>query len=175
MHWSSRYYFDCPFRPTQSGTKPLKKRYAIQGLVVTLGLGLYFAVDYVRHTDAFSWPESAKNRIEEMAEILRRIEAPASWCYPATSAQGNIEGARHDHPEELAACFAKLAPTSDYNEKYPREYIGRYYGAEAGGFVCEVTLSTNWNEDSVVGSPCYYGFFPVQDFPGLGATDEPFG
>lgn len=124
--------------------------------------------------DYFRWPKSAEGRIDAMSDILRKLKGPASWCYPATSANGNLAIERRSPPGS-DDCFAKLAPTSGYIEQYPQEYMKRSFGAEVDGLVCEVTLSTVWNDDRIVGSDCYYGIFREGEFPGIGATDEPFG
>ncbi|MDF1871894.1 hypothetical protein [Vannielia sp.] len=120
-------------------------------------------------SDRFAWPQSAEARIEEMAEILRRIEGPARWCY-ASEHSGNLASG---HKAELGRCFSRLAPASDFIEMYPRDYIKRFYRAREGTLFCEATLSTVWNDDRIVGADCYYGLFQRDD--GVGMTDDPFG
>ncbi len=143
-------------------------------LALASALTFSLIVYQVLSRDYFRWPKSGMERIEVMADVLRRIKKPASWCYPADSSPRNL--AVNDYePVRLDECFSKLSPTSDFIEQYPQEYMKRFYGAEIDGFTCEVTLSTFWNDDHFVGSRCYYGFFPTKDFPGLGATDERFG
>ncbi|NTT87337.1 hypothetical protein [Tabrizicola fusiformis] len=147
-----------------------RRTYLALALATSLGLIAYQVFD----RDYFRWPNSAQERIEVMADVLRRIEGPASWCYSAGSAQKNLAADRRV-PPGAGQCFAKLVPTSDFIEEHPREFMKRFYGAEVDGFVCEVTLSTFWNDEHIVGSRCYYGVFNQGEFPFVGATDEPFG
>lgn len=148
-----------------------KKRHVV---MLVAGAGLFLALYQTWNRDYFRWPASAMERIEESASILRRLKAPARWCYPATSAVGNL-WEEDQASSAIADCFSRLAPTSDFVEKSPREYVKRFYGANANGYICEVTLSTVWGNDRVVGSDCYYGIFRQDEFPGIGVTDEPFG
>ncbi|MFP3344602.1 hypothetical protein R0J87_19185, partial [Halomonas sp. SIMBA_159] len=60
-------------------------------------------------------------------------------------------------------------------EVYPNDYIRRFYRASTGDKVCEVTLSTVFGNDRIVGSDCYYGIFYEIDDTGVGMTADPFG
>ena len=122
-------------------------------------------------SDRFAWPNSGAARIQEMAEILRRIEGPARWCAPS------------QHPKNIAAvadaetraCIAKIGPAAEPDEVIERGYIKQFFRATSGGKFCEVTFSTVFGNDRVVGSDCYFGLFERRDDEGLGMTDDPFG
>lgn len=122
--------------------------------------------------DALYWPGSAHERIEEMAGILRKIRAPARWCSPSSHPANLV--AKLD-AEQIGACLARIEPASDNIEVHAKEYMKRFYRATTGGLLCEVTLSSTYNEDRIVGSDCYYGLFPTSDDTGVGMTDDPFG
>ncbi|MBW6421134.1 hypothetical protein KX729_06735 [Rhizobium sp. XQZ8] len=124
--------------------------------------------------DRFAWPQSAKDRIENMASTLRRIKGPARWCYPSTN-PANLYRADRAIWSEINQCMTEIAPVSDYIEVYPREYMKRFYRANLGDKFCEVTLSTVYNDDRIVGSDCYYGLFPKDKDTGVGMTDDKFG
>lgn len=144
------------------------KRVAFGLIVAALSTLALFGIS---QSDRFAWPNSGAARIEEMAEILRRIEGPARWCAPS------------QHPKNIAvladaetrACMAKIAPAAEPDEVYERGYIKQFYRATSGDKFCEVTLSTVFGNDRVVGSDCYFGLFERRDDEGLGMTDDPFG
>lgn len=106
-----------------------------------------------------------------MAKIIRKIEGPARWCYPSQNPL-NLD---HQFRDLTAACLANITPAGDFEEIYPEDYIRRFYRASLGDKFCEVTLSTVWNDDRIVGSDCYYGLFLKDDDTGPGLTDDPFG
>lgn len=109
-----------------------------------------------------------------MASILRSIEGPARWCYPSRNTLNLVNGG-HELREQLEQCVARISPASDFEEVYHKAYIRRFYRASMGDKICEVTLSTVWNNDRIVGSDCFYGFFHDEDDTGVGMTADPFG
>lgn len=148
------------------------KHFAIAFAIVA---GLSVATSFVWNRDHFRWPVSAQERIDVMSAFLRKKQGPVSWCEAADSVASNRWAEFERTSPILADCFSRITPTSDFIEEAPREYMKRFYGATTAEYVCEVTLSTVWNEDRFVGSDCYYGIFKKDEFPGVGATDEPFG
>ncbi|MDB5551973.1 MAG: hypothetical protein JWL86_1957 [Rhizobium sp.] len=125
--------------------------------------------------DRFLWPKSAHERIEQMASILRRIRSPARWCYASDNPENIYVFKPHDKEGEMGKCLSSIAPVSNFNEKYKNFYIKRFYRAEVGDKFCEVTLSTVFNEDRIVGADCYFGLFPKNKDTGIGMTDDKFG
>jgi hypothetical protein len=132
------------------------------------------AVLKIKSTDRFSWPSSAHARIEESASILRTIEGPARWCYPSVNTN-NLAGRLENSRALLGQCMANISAVSEFEEIYENAYIRRFYRATVDDFFCEVTLSTVWNNDRIVGSDCYYGLFQHSDDTGIGLTADPFG
>jgi len=124
--------------------------------------------------DMFFWPHSAHNRIEKMAAIIRRIEGPARWCSPSVDPRNQVRVA-DGFQEELRQCLAAISPASDFQEIYENDYIRRFYRATIQDRFCEVTLSTVWGNDRIVGFDCYYGLFEQSDDTGIGMTADPFG
>jgi hypothetical protein len=143
-------------------------------LISVLLLAGYTTWDAVRGMDRYFWPQSAKDRIENMASILRRIEAPARWCYPSDNAANLDDGGRVARTE-IGKCLGSIKPAGDHIEVYPRDYMKRFYRANLGDKFCEVTLSTVYNDNRIVGSDCYYGLFPKDKDTGVGMTDDKFG
>lgn len=132
-------------------------------------------VGEIRRSDEYRWPNSAHERIENMASILRSIEGPARWCDPSVNPL-NLMNKIDRSKDILGQCISGLQPVSDYEEIYNNEYIRRFYRATFDdALFCEVTLSTVWNDDRIVGSDCYYGLFERSDDPGVGLTADPFG
>jgi hypothetical protein len=150
--------------------KPLKRLLIGFGVIVLGGLLIW----EFRDSDRFSWPNSAHRRIENMASILRSIEGPARWCYPSGNTL-NLFNGDHEIKEQLEQCISRISPASDFEEVYPKEYIRRFYRASMGDKICEVTLSTVWDNDRIVGSDCYYGIFHDKDDTGVGMTADSFG
>jgi hypothetical protein len=122
--------------------------------------------------DQLFWPQSAKDRIENMASTLRRIQAPSgNWCYPSDNAANLSE----DRQDEMDKCITSIAPVSDYIEEHPGEYIKRFYRSSLDDRFCDVTLSTVYRDDRIVGYDCYYGLFLKKEDTGVGMTDDKFG
>jgi hypothetical protein len=149
----------------------MKFRHKIMGVTVFLGVGVGVA-DALRENDAIFWPKSAQDRIASMAKVLRKIEVPARWCTPIRHINSVPE--KIGDPR-LRACIAQIQPVSDYVEHYPRDHMKRFYRGRVEGYFCEVTLSTVFNDDRIVGSDCFYGLFRDGDDIGVGMTDDPFG
>lgn len=124
--------------------------------------------------DFLLWPYSAEGRIEEMASILQRIKAPARWCQPSEHSS-NLVRDGGSMQSEFNACVVEIKPAGDFIETEKNEYLQRYYRARRGSYVCEVNLSTVWNDRRIVGSDCYFGLFREQDDTGVGMTDDEFG
>lgn len=129
--------------------------------------------------DGFFWPESGHRRIEDMAAVLKRIKAPARWCYPSEN-KLNLLQQSYYWDTTFNHCVVSIQPATDFIEKdfAGREtdgYAKRFYRATLGSYVCEVTLSTDRGDDRIVGSDCYYGLFRSKDDKGVGMTDDPFG
>lgn len=122
-------------------------------------------------SDRLAWPDSGTARIEEMAQVLRRIEGAARWCYPSQHPK-NVAAVAN---KETRACIAQITPAAAPVEVSERAYIKQFYRASSGDHFCEVTLSTVFGNDRVVGSDCYFGLFERRDDEGVGMTDDPFG
>ena len=150
--------------------KPLKRLLIGFGVIVLGGLLIW----EFRNSDRFSWPNSAHHRIENMASILRSIEGPARWCNLLRNSLNPYNGV-YEIQEHLEQCISRISPASDFEEVHPKEYIRRFYRASMEGKICEVTLSTVWDNDRIVGSDCYYGIFYDKDDTGVGMTADPFG
>lgn len=159
------------WRSTSSREGKTLKRLLIGFGVISLGSLLTWEF---RSSDRFSWPNSAHRRIENMASILRSIEGPARWCYPSRNTL-NLFNEEHGIKEQLYQCISRISPASDFEEVYPNGYIRRFYRASIGEKICEVTLSTVWDNNRIVGSDCYYGIFRDKDDTGVGMTADPFG
>ncbi|MFP3383681.1 hypothetical protein [Tritonibacter sp. SIMBA_163] len=127
-----------------------------------------------RSSDRFTWPDSAHRRIEQMASVLRKIEGPARWCSPSRNTL-NLVNKDLEIREQLSQCMSEISPAGSFEEVYPNDYIRRFYRASTGDKVCEVTLSTVFGNDRIVGSDCYYGIFYEIDDTGVGMTADPFG
>lgn len=126
----------------------------------------------VRGLDQLFWPQSARDRIENMASILRRIQAPSgNWCHPSD----NSANLAKDRQDEMDKCITSIVPAGDYIEDHPGEYIKRFYRSSLGDRFCEVTLSTVYGNKRIVGSDCYFGLFLKEEDTGLGLTDDKFG
>ncbi|KQQ71241.1 MULTISPECIES: hypothetical protein [unclassified Rhizobium] len=123
--------------------------------------------------DLLFWPTSAHRRIDDMAAILRTTKGPARWCVPSTNA-ANLAVHSREGQAEFSACVSHIEPASDFYET-PKDYIQRFYRAKRGSLICEVNLSTVWNDDRIVGSDCYYGLFREKDDTGVGMTNDKFG
>lgn len=108
-----------------------------------------------------------------MASVLREIEGPARWCYRSSN-EDNLLNKDGSWRVELSQCISKIAPVSDFEEINENEYIRRFYRASVDGRFCEVTLSTVWRDDRIVGSDCYFGLFDQLDDTGIGLTADPF-
>jgi hypothetical protein len=167
----------CRFRPYNAqvlnlgnGVKKLKP--SLVGFLVLLVC--VFCIFEFKSTDRFSWPKSAHNRIEGMASTLRSIEGPAKWCSPSGNSLSLLN--HSDNVQSLLnECIASILPASEFEEIWPRDYMRRFYRAPLGDKFCEVTLSTVWNNDRIVGSDCYYGLFYKREDTGVGLTADPFG
>lgn len=145
-------------------------------LLIVLALaplaGLLWA--FISKDDRLFWPDSAHGRIEEMASILRSIEGPARWCYPSQNAL-NLVNESERSQEKLNECMSSIAPVSEFEEIQQNYHVRRIYRATVNDRICEVTLSTVWRNDRIVGSDCYYGLFNKSDDTGIGLTSDPFG
>jgi hypothetical protein len=150
--------------------KPLKRLLIGVGVIVLGGLLIW---DF-RSSDRFSWPNSAHRRIENMASVLRSIEGPARWCDPSRNTL-NLANGNHEIKEQLQQFISRISPASNFEEVHPKGYIRRFYRASIGEKFCEVTLSTVWDDDRVVGSDCFYGIYHEEDDQGVGMTADPFG
>lgn len=124
--------------------------------------------------DFLFWPDSAQRRIENRASIIRRIQAPARWCFPSTHA-GNLLNRDLSFKEKVNRCIGKIEPVSDFVENEPGKYLKRFYRAEIDGYVCEATLSAIRGDKRFAGFDCYYGLFESEKVPPIGATDDAFG
>jgi len=147
-----------------------KRRYGIGAAVIAAVGALFFVLEAPR------WPEDGEASIENMANIIRRIERPARWCYPTRNPISVNYTVKDDR---FTRCLRDIRPASDYigwtGGDYPNgDYIKRFYRAEIEGYFCEVTLS-KMNRERMVGSDCYFGLFREGDDTGLGMTDDPFG
>ena len=149
----------------------MSKRFLIACVAVAL-TGLLMVL--IRGNDKYFWPVSAHGRIEKMASILRSIEGPARWCYPSVNAHKLINQNGYSD-ERLSRCMSRIAPVSDFEEIHEKEYVRRIYRVAIEESFCELTLSTVWNDDRVVGSDYYYGLFERSDDTGIGLTADPFG
>ncbi|MEM1077308.1 MAG: hypothetical protein AAGI09_02170 [Pseudomonadota bacterium] len=109
-----------------------------------------------------------------MASVLREIESPAKWCYPSSN-ERNLLNQNGSFRVQLSQCLSKVAPVSGFEEIQQNEYIRRFYRASVDDRFCEVTLSTVWREDRIVGSDCFYGLFDQSDDTGIGLSADPFG
>ncbi|MFM2278914.1 MAG: hypothetical protein RLZZ444_1145 [Pseudomonadota bacterium] len=121
------------------------------------------------------WPQSAHAHIEEMASILRRMRAPASWCTPSRNPANIYVFDPKEQEQIFGSCLSLIEPASDFLETEPGHYVKRFYRAEVGDKFCEVTLSTVNDDERIVGSDCYFAFFPKVKDTGTGMTDDPFG
>lgn len=109
-----------------------------------------------------------------MSSILRRIKGRARWC-DSSKNTANLYISEPAIRDEFGKCISTITPASDYVEIYLRNYMKRFYRANLGDKFCEVTLSTVYNDDRIVGSDCYYGLFPKDKDTGVGMTDDKFG
>ncbi|SMP22984.1 hypothetical protein SAMN06265373_104306 [Shimia sagamensis] len=150
----------------------MKLKPSLVGLAVLL-ISVLFVFEF-KSSDRFSWPKSAHNRIEKMASMIQSIEGPARWCTPSRNPL-NLLNSNDNLKSQLNECIAIISPASEFEEVYPRDYMRRFYRAQVEGKFCEVTLSTVWNNDRVVGSDCYYGLFDKREDTGVGLTADPFG
>jgi hypothetical protein len=128
-------------------------------------------VSYYRFYDEMYWPGSAHGRIQSAARAIQENGKTVGGCYSSRNTLNIAEKA----PEALKACLLLIEPIGEFIEEHPREYIKRFYRAHQGGRVCEITLSTTWNENRIVGSDCYYGLFEGSSYEGIGMTDDPYG
>lgn len=110
-----------------------------------------------------------------MASIIRRIKSPARWCYPSRNPENIYNFDRRQAEQDFGRCLSAIAPVGDFQETMPGYYVKRLYRAEVGDKFCEVTLSTVFEDDRIVGSDCYFGFFPKARDTGIGMTDDKFG
>ena len=127
-----------------------------------------------RQDDRLFWPSSAHTRIESMASILRELEGPAGWCYPSSN-ELNLLNQNGNWQIQLSQCMSRIVPVSGFEEIHERQYIRQFYRASVNDKFCEVTLSTVWKDERVVGADCYYGLFDQLDDTGVGLTSDPFG
>jgi hypothetical protein len=154
-----------------------KKAIGIIALAALAVMALNMVFEYGRAMlmGEFEWPKSAHIRIEDMASILRRIRAPASWCYPSENPANIYVSDPNEEEQEFGRCMSSIKPVSDFYETDPGYYVKRFYRGEVEGKFCEFTLSTVNSDDRIVGSDCYFGLFPKEKDRGVGMTDDKFG
>ncbi|MGV3550755.1 hypothetical protein [Rhizobium sp.] len=144
-------------------------------VLLLLVLGTGFEDNKPMLTDRFLWPKSAHERIENMASIIRRIKSPARWCDRSNNPENIYDFDPKEEEQDFGRCLSAITPVSDFRETSPGHYIKRFYRAEIGDKFCEVTLSTVFEDDRIVGSDCFFGFFPKARDTGIGMTDDKFG
>jgi hypothetical protein len=142
-----------------------------------LAVVLMLVYDYNKATlmDRFLWPTSAHQRIEGMASILRRIRQPARWCYSSDNPANIYAFDPKEKEQDFGRCMSSIEPVSEFQETMPGYYVRRFYRAAIGDKFCEVTLSTVYEDDRIVGSDCYFGLFPKAKDAGVGMTNDKFG
>jgi hypothetical protein len=145
--------------------------FAVTLMMLILGLNSWKA----GILDRVDWPQSAHQRIENMASIIRRLRSPARWCHPSDNPENIYEFEPEEKEQDFGRCLSAIAPVSDFQETQPGYYVRRFYRGQVDDKFCEVTLSTVFEGERIVGSDCYFGWFPKAKDGGVGMTDDKFG
>jgi hypothetical protein len=148
---------------------------AVISAVLMSVVGMVFDYNRAALTDRFLWPESGRDRIENLAAMLRRNRNPGGRCYSSENPENIYEIDPMHKENDFRRCVSSIAPVSEFQETMPGYYIKRFYRAEIGDKFCEFTLSTVYEDDRIVGADCYFGFFPKAKDTGIGMTDDKFG